>query len=339
MLVPFAIDAHSLDPDVAWTPATIRTCYQGFLDAWERYGLLVHDSEQFENSVLFKTISTAALPPKIKIPLLALLERNPPVPCGNAWGGVITPETILSCAPSAAIALIDDTHAMLDFGFGDDEDERPLQTNAGESIDICRFQSVRRAAVFRRADALASKHIEPNDTWQNIWSSRFAGLAGAPIKHISIVDRYAAKQHSFCSQTQLSGLARFLKQLCGANGIKRTITVFSAWTEDLKRSRSFDDIKREVGEIVQNLGLASIRRLTLCILPDTEFGRLAHDRFIRFGESYVWDIGIGLDAFQGPCAGRSSSATFESGLAVPGYVEIEDGLRNAKEATQIRVIG
>jgi hypothetical protein len=69
------------------------------------------------------------------------------------------------------------------------------------------------------------------------------------------------------------------------------------------------------------------------------FGDLAHDRFIRFSSSYVWDIGIGLEIFQGPRAGKTSAATFKSGFAISEYADIEDRLRAEPRAKEVRVVG
>lgn len=339
MLVPFVIDAESLAPDCDWSPTTTRACHGSLLELWAKAGILVHDGSEFEKSSLHRALQGDSIPVKVRSLWKDFLKRytHAFTGCTNSWSGTVTPETLEKFDIEAAAALVDDTHATAVFDFSEDEDTRTVQLTRGATIDVCRIQAAAQASVFASARQLAGQHIQPKDTWQYIWDMRFAGLTAAKIKQVAIVDRYAMDQHVSCPQFHLSGLVRFLKLLAKDDQAKRYVTVFSAWTAQL-REISLERLARDVGDSVRQFNLSAIRRLNLVMVPNDVFGLIAHDRFVRF-ESYVWEIGLGLEVFQGSCAGKVSSATFKAGSDTEGFEAIERNLRGAKGAREERAIG
>ncbi|WP_157497344.1 hypothetical protein [Diaphorobacter sp. J5-51] len=144
---------------------------------------------------------------------------------------------------------------------------------------------------------------------------------------MSIVDRYAIGQHIAHAQDQLSGLERFLRLLdIDATG-QRHVTIYSAWTADLSGAnrKSIDDIETELRAVFGRLPNKNIKRIKVFMVPNTGFRDDGHDRFVRFGD-YVWDIGLGLEVFDGAYSAKRSSAGFKSGTAIGGYKSVEQDL-------------
>lgn len=323
MLVPFVIDADSLAPDPAWTPTQQRACYNGLLDVWQRTGLLAHDGNTLHGSRLHQAVQ--ALPQSVRPRWQEVLERAPLL-ITPEWNGKVSTVTLGDFAEVAQLALVDDARAEVEFGFIDDCDEA-LQPINGIDISVCRLLSAGQAQAFKAATALAGTHIEAGDKFQATWDARFKALARAPIKIVSIVDRYAIDQHIAHAQNQLSGLERFLRLLDGDATGQRHVTIYSAWTAELSGAnrKSIDDIETELRAVFGRLPCKNIKRIKFFMVPNTSFRDDGHDRFIRFGD-YVWDIGLGLEVLDGAYSAKRSSAGFKSGTAIGGYKGVEQDL-------------
>lgn len=226
----------------------------------------------------------------------------------------------------AQLALVDDTRAEVDFGFDQNCDEAHQMVN-GNDVYVCRLLAAGQANAFQAATNLAGRHIEVGDTFQVTWDTRFKALANAPIKIVSVVDRYAIGQHMTCPQSRLSGLERFLRLLDGYATGDRHVTIYSAWTSDLsgESGKTIDDIEAELRVTFGKLPRKNIKRIKVFMVPNTGFRDDGHDRFVRFGD-YVWDIGLGLEVFDGAYSAKRSSAAFKSGTAISGYKSVEQDL-------------
>ncbi len=323
MLVPFVIDADSLTPDPAWTSTTRRTCYDNFLAVWQRIGLLAHDGGALHGSRLHQAV--LALPQSVRPRVQEVLERSPLI-SAPSWSGSVSVATLGDFAAVAQLALVDDARAEIEFGLGD-ECLEASQSVSGEEVLICRLQAAAQARAFTAATELTGMHIQRGDTFQSIWNSRFRVLAQAPIKLVSVVDRYAIGQHIAHTQNQLSGLERFLRLLDEDATGQRHVTIYSAWTADLsgENRKSIDDIETELRAVLCKLPYRNIKRIKVFMVPNTAFRDDGHDRFIRFGD-YAWDIGLGLEVLDGAYSAKKSSAGFKSGTAIGGYKSVEQDL-------------
>lgn len=329
MLVPFVIDADSLAPDPAWLPAHVRTCHEGLIDTWQRIGLLEYDSHDFETSRLKSAIDK--LPQKIRPLWMEMVERLPLRACRKGWNGSVIASSVGALSNHASVALVDDARAEVEFGMS--EYDLTIRAANAPDVEVCRLQSASQAASFKKAIAKSGAYIEVGDKFSDIWALRFQLLAGIPIKRVSIVDRYAMSRHVTCPQTQLSGLERFLRLLDADACGPRHVTLYSGWTEELK-GRLLPDVEEEIRQLLGKLPRKKVGRIKVVMLPNSTFSGVSHDRFVRF-ENHVWEIGIGLQVFEGAFASERSTATFKTGEVVTGFKRVEDELRAhaaAKEA-------
>jgi len=335
MLVPFAIDAESLDPDGGWSPAQVVTCHKNLLDTWQRIGILVHDGDDFVGSRLRQAID--ALPLKLRLLWQELVERLPMLPADPQWDGIARNNNgnLDALATSANVALLDDVKAEVEFGLDETELSRVLPSHPG--LELCRLLAAPQAQFFEDALSFSGQHIPANQTYSELWASRFAVLARAPIKRITIVDRYAVSQHYECPQDRLSGLERFLRLMDYDATGRRYVTLYSAWTSELNQLKvTLEDIRTELREILGHLPKGHVKHIKIIMLPNADFGHLHHDRFIRFGD-YVWDIGLGVKVFEGAFVAEQSTAGFKAGLQADSYKQAEAGLSAHVRAKYIDV--
>lgn len=338
MLVPFVIDVDSLTPDPNNRPSdfgydpALRACHKNLIDIWQRIGLLVYDGDLFEKSRLYAAIDK--LPQSLRSNWQNILKKGVPlIASGTGWNGTVETTTLKNFCATARLAIVDDTRAYDEFGFSDECDEKSVLINDPKSsIDICRLIAANQATQFKNALSQSMAHIKPGDSYEKIWDSRFKMLAFAPIKQISIVDRYAVGQHCECPQVKLSGLARFLRLLDKDSSGDRYITLYSAWTDQLT-GKTLDHVEVDIQDIIEHLPTKNIKRIKIYMIPNSGFKRDAHDRFIRFGSNFVWEIGRGIKVFEGPCAAEKSTATFKTEiLAVKGFIDTEDELKKHPKA-------
>lgn len=325
MLIPFVIDADSLAPDSEWSPQTQRACYEDFMAAWMRAGLLAVDGDKIHCSSLWKSIDS--IPEKFRSRIRKLMELCPVINIPN-WSGSVTKCDLVEISPVAQVALVDDARAEVKFGFSVDNYEI---CNNGSPVSVCRFQAFRHAQVIRDFENIANMHIEKGETYINIWNKRFKSLAIAPIKMISIVDRYAISRHFAAPQSQLSGLERFLKLLNDSASGSRYITVYSAWNKEFPDS-FFCKITEELYRLQEKYS-SRIKKIEIYMAHNSSFVNHAHDRFVRLHKNgdhqYVWGLGEGLTVFEGPASAARSSANFVTG-DVPSYQQVESDIKDDK---------
>lgn len=332
MLVPFVIDADSLAPDPAWTAAQVHTCHQSLLEVWRRVGLLTHDGDSFENSRLKAAVQQ--LPQKLRTLWQEMLERAPLRACGSGWDGTLKADNISQLIGITSLALVDDGRAEVDFELAEDELSSPVKFAQG--MEVCRLASAVQAKTFQKALDQSGIHIELGETFDNIWALRFRSLATAHIKRVAIVDRYAVSRHFFHPQAQLSGLERFLRLLDQDADGARYVSLFSAWTPELGEEK-LADVKADLAKVMARLPSKKVQRLKISMVPNPAFRVRGHDRFFRFGD-YVWDIGLGLQVFQGAYSPARSSAAFKTGDdIVRGYKKVEEDLAGDRRTKVVEV--
>ena len=337
MLVPFVIDAESLEPEQGWSAVTLRQCHEDILELCERFGLLIHDGPRFIESRLYKAI--ASLPIKQRNRWQAVLKQSPPVPCKTDWAGSVTPQTAPKVCNDAVLALVDNLHAELDFSIPGDEDETRFSAADGQEIVICRLQSGRRASVVLEAEALSVRGISANDGYQDIWDARFRSLAAtrsSEFKQVTIVDRYAMERHlNPRDRHQLSGLQRFLYLLDADAGEPRRVTLFSAWSPGLRDTRP-EDVQAAIDEIMDRRPRQMIDQMTIFMVGNRDYGEVTADRYVRLGH-HVWEFGHGLEVFEAGAARQWSTATFKR--KDQAHQCIEDELRRRVKPRSIKVKG
>jgi hypothetical protein len=331
MLVPFVINADSLTPEREWSDQVSRKCHHDLFEIWRRFGLLVHDGDEIENSSLKRAID--ALPQKMRPQWQAMLDRCPYIPCRNGWDGAVTLAAKETICAFASLALVDNTLALAEFDLAEEQTETVLPSATARQLVVCHLFEASCSSVFKAAEEISGRHIEIGEDYRKIWNLRFRPLALAAIKNISLVDRYAIEQH-LRPRDGFSGLERFLHLLDQDASGPRYVKLYASWTSKLWEK--FGDpttestksaMEPKLKKLAGRLPKGNVERLTVQLVPDRDFKVFARDRFLRFGD-YVWDLGHGLDSFEGSKAAKSCSASFKADAA--SYKKVELGLDACK---------
>ena len=331
MLIPFVIDSDSLAPDPGWNSLRQREIYDNFIETWMQAGLLAVDGNKIDDSILFKSI--ASVPEKYRKRMQGLMMKCPVIYIPK-WKGVVDFYDLGAIAPNAQIALVDDVRAEVEFGLTAEDYE--IRNNETQ-VTVCRFQAFSHSTTVQDFKNIKDTHIEPGDTFKEIWDKRFRNLAIAPIKQISIVDRYAVNRH-FKNldnpKSYFSGLESFLKLLNDTASGDRYVTLYSEQTDYLNDNNITKDKIEDELSVLQKKYSHRVRLLKLYMAPDYIFAKYAHDRFIRFHANdchqYVWDLGKGIEIFEGTSFWATSSAHFLAG-DLKNYKNKEYVIQNNKE--------
>jgi hypothetical protein len=344
MLVPFVIDANSLVPDPSWGHIQQSACFENMLDIWQRIGLLAHDGDKCDGSRLYQAIQD--LPPKFRNLWLPMLTKYPTLGIPD-WNGTVDNKNLKAFATAAQLAIVDDDRAEAEFNLDEEDEELTLPVTPMLDVSIRRIIVASNSCKFKTALIKSASHIEVGDTYQEIWNCRFNTLAKAPIKNITIVDRWAIQQHMLNDNPSiLSGLERFLRLIDKSATGPRNLTLYSSWTHLLTKKprpntsdpepKTIKDVEGELREVFQHLGKdKNINRLKIIMVKD--FAKPAHDRFVRFGDNYVWDLGKGLTPFEGAYASERSSANFKAGVAVDTYANVTEDLNASPDIETFKI--
>lgn len=339
MLVPFVIDPDSIKPDPSWTPSDVANHTQSLLRVWRNFGLLHHDGQDLSASKLYSEIEK--LPPtSIRSALKSALAVLPRCSCTNGWAGCVSEATLGELSKFVKIALVDDAKAEVVFDVAED-----AQSVVAGEVEVCRIKSAEHAKAFLAAEELSGSRIAKGTPWHTIWAKRLRSLASAPIKHITIVDRYAAEQHIRGNRGNArdhhgratmpigwtSGLERFLRELNKDASGARHVTLYASHTKALKEMGiTADAVADELDRLLRELPTRRIKKLTLYLVLDATFARVAHGRYLRFGR-YIWDIDLGLQVLEGGFSPGSATASFKSGEPIKGYDVDEATLRTDRQ--------
>jgi hypothetical protein len=261
--------------------------------------------------------------------------------------GAVAPDTVSDIGGVVSVGLVDDTRAFVEFEIGEDQDEKLVLTAGGRPLAICRLCAANHASVFQQATQIANRSIEAGERYEAIWEPRFKSLASAAcesVKKISIVDRYTVEQFFKCIAIpgRVSGLERFLRLLDQDAGGVRYVSVFAEKTDTLSANLRNEfggvrvAIETKFSELLRRLPAGNVKRLQVHMVPSDGIRMHARDRFVRFGP-YRWDLGHGLDVFQGPAARHGCSASFNGEWA--SAKRVEDALETYGGAVRVKIAG
>lgn len=321
MLVPFAIDAGALVGDPPLSKRDLLEAHEALLVAWKQIGLLVIDGEYASTSALQQAIDAVPVGSVLRGRWRDYVLRVPTLFGGEKWSGVLDEVSIQTLPKIARVC----------FTSSRKRDQIP-EAIENETLELRSIVGPGGCRAFQSAKASSESHITAGDRAEEIWSNRFSALAAATaesFKLVRIIDRYIIGRHLNESKGELT---RFLKLLSATAKKKKHVSVYT--------SRPIrDQLKWSDAEIAAQLrpmseDLQNIASLTIQIVSNWDVRRSQKDRFVMFGEKYVWDLGHGLEPFEDEIAQSNCSASLKTWESTNSYHEILDGLTSPK---QIRV--
>lgn len=280
MLTRFAID-----PDALLSARGSE--HTRFIKQWQQYGILIHDADEFSESELYSTVNN--LPQAFRIIWKKIVDRNKSgawiKPGPKEWKGLRGIEdNIEQLDPlhqAVGLVCLEETRMEL---------VKKVANKNHPDIELSDFSEIDTSAAFELSQALAQKPIRSTGA-SALWRERFEAIASV-AKNITIVDRYALSYRD----TEKSGLETFLVYLDGT-ARRANVTIYSSYgnkPDDVCRA----DACARCRSISERLARGGVCSLKLHLAPSGKFGRVAHDRFVRF-DHLVIELGVGLAVFEG----------------------------------------
>lgn len=312
MLVPFAIEAEAIAGEAHWTPRELRAHHDALLRAWKRIGLFVFDGEHLSNSRLRQAIDDIDEGSVLRGRWNDFVQRVPALAGGQHWAGHLDVAALDGLSKVARICFTRDAKA--------DALEAEAQAVGLELLTLARTGACNGFALGERDAAM---HIRQGDGAREVWERRFAPLAATTsdrLKRISIVDSYAITRHIIDQKEELT---RFLTYLSASSQRAKHVSVYALSPFRDGRPIPVDEVIAALRHLRDNDALPRIASLTVYLAGGQRINR---DRFVMFGEHYVWDLGHGLEPFDADIVTRDCAAALKTWDAAKSYADIIDDM-------------
>jgi len=94
----------------------------------------------------------------------------------------------------------------------------------------------------------------------------------------------------------------------------------------------------EIADELRQLKYENIASLTIWVAPKRDERENQKDRFVMFGDKYVWDLGHGLEPFEDATVQSNCSATLKTWESTGSYQVLLDAMQGIK-TKRIKVWG
>lgn len=312
MLVPFTIEPEAIAGEAHWTQRELRGHHDALLRAWKRIGLFVFDGEHLSSSRLRQAIDDVEDGSVLRGRWNDFVQRVPVVAGAPHWAGELNTTGLDGLSKVARVC----------FARGAKVDELEAEARALK-LEILTLAGSGACNGFTDGEQAASLHIRQGDGAREIWERRFAPLAASTsdrLKQVSIVDPYAVIRLHL---NQKEELVRFLTYLSASAKKGKHVHLFANSPFRDNRPVPVNEIVTALRGLRDNGALPRISSLTVYLAGGQRVNR---DRFVMFGDHYVWDMGHGLEPFETDIVTRDCSVGLKTWEAAKSYAEIIDGM-------------
>ena len=239
-----------------------------------------------------------------------------------SWSELESPYDFQSYRDMIELALVEPIRAAV-LGLSDDGTSTQYYSVTCCGIDVTKLLAFDLSREYARIDTLRHKSIPSGQKREVIWQERFAKLARCG-KRVSIVDRHALVNIGQNDNGFFSLLNLLDRDSQGCN-----ITLYASSKAYHRSDVSIGHIDDQLKGKITKLNRKGVREVSVFLCPDSDFGKIYPDRFIRF-DHCVCDIGHGLEVFSRPKTFRSNSFGFAaSNVREKDALEIEKQLEKA----------
>ena len=297
----FAIETEAINGSA--TPAHIKR----LLDRWERFGILVYP-RRGDPAISQRIGKLAPVPRKSWQLTWAKVVKNNgrAFRCVSSdgavfdWERIDTPNALAASSSEFEVAILEETRAGV------------LEIPDGESgcygeVEGIRLWDIDSSETFSHSEALSSAPIGIGKSISDIWIERFQRLA-AYASEVVVVDQYAARDNN------KAGILRLLRYLDRDSKSCR-VTVYSSPDYHVAAPQLIEAWIRVEAAKLSGRG---IRSVSVQLFDESDFGKYAHDRHIRFDNTVV-RIGRGLRIFENPSVKEATDVDLR--ILKPGAVE------------------
>ena len=325
----------AVDPDALAEPGLDRLArwaeHKRFIELWSELGIVVHPGKDWRSSELGTAVDELDNADLKKLWQVALKNglRTEPGPAGWRAMAEIRGRTDMDRIAESVDVVCASRVRYRTVAGGDDATGRLPSGEA--SPEIARFDCADQSETVQNVRGRRSCFIEQGASATHVWSDLIAPAARF-CRKVVVVDRYSVEE-LYRSPTD-SGLAKLVHHLHDqevGDGGMRDVLVYAAYKAHspgqlLRRLRDLETGLRRIG---------SVRQLVVRLIANQRFGRVAHDRYLRFGTTVI-SLGTGVDVLrcQGQGVGRRCRYQVEEHRAGQ-HVGIERQLERSRGVTVV----
>lgn len=311
MLVPFAIEADAIGGEAHWTPRELRGHHDALLRAWKRIGLFVFDGEHLSTSRLRRAIDGIGEGSILHGRWNDFVQRVPVLAGGEHWAGQLDLGALNGLSQVARVCFTRDAQAAA------------LEATAqGLGLELLTLAGTGACNGFTNGESSAAAHILQGDSTLEVWEQRFSPLAAATsdrLKRVSIVDSYVITRHL----EHREELTRFLTYLSASSQKSKHVSIYAQLPYRDGRPIPDSEVIATLRHLRADGQLPKIASLTVYLASGQRINR---DRFVMFGDHYVWDLGHGLEPFDAHIVARTCAAALKTWDAAKSYSDIVDNM-------------
>jgi hypothetical protein len=202
--------------------------------------------------------------------------------------GVVDLAQLSSLVPFIDVYFVDAETADR-FGLGPQESST-LSIVPG--LEVCRFSCFHNCERLNKALADQAATLDIGKSVAEVWKQFFAPCATLHDS-VVLVDRYAIAE-AMRLATQ-SGIFRLANELNSSSSPRFNLSVFSAIPKNVRDA----EIGLLLNGLLANLARAGLRQFDLYLTESTAFSRIAHCRYLRFGEQICCVLDPGVCVLEG----------------------------------------
>ncbi len=347
MLLPMEIDLSHLKSTGFGEPEVrVRNSHADFLEVWMRHGILIYGGREFHQSPIMSQV--VQLSPDLRKSWQTAFQHCPRVRSNNPdWDGLVDPADLSKSVENPTLIIVEDSTAESLYKVSS-SDYSALKDVSGRTVEVVRFTCIRRSRLIQETAELSGSQIKSGEKFESLWSRRFLWLARAEnLRQISVVDGWAFKNSEVKKEfsiNEVSGSRRFLKYLCRSTSSEKYVKFYTSWggedSEWTSAERKWHGMEfaRLIQAEMRECANGNVKEVDLHIIRQSDFKRIYHDRYIRFG-NYIVDLGNGLLCFEGADEVRSTvTSSFKSGKKVAeDYRKGEINLSENRSPNRIRL--
>lgn len=298
-----------------WTARELRGYHDALLKAWKRVGLFVFDGEHLSASSLRAAIEAVHDGSVMRGRWNDFVLKAPSIAGGQRWPGVLEEPVLSSLSEVARVCFTTDAKIGL-----------YEACSEALHLELLTLAGVGGCNSFALAERNAATHIYKGERVDAVWLARFHPLAAAlsdKLKRVIVVDPYVISRRLVNGTLDLDN---FLAKLSESANKQKHVTVYSLWPYANGHAFRPQAITDGLSPLHRRPEFANIASLTLRLAGGAQISR---DRFVMFGDSYVWDLGHGLEPFQTDSVERTCSASLKTWEAAESYGHVVDGMARA----------
>jgi len=353
MLIPFALDEISLQesPAAYYDASEWNIFHKNVMKFYKDCGALCYSGDAWNEARTELFLSK--IPNNYRQYWSVLLQAYPRLRPKFNWDGII-PSKSEEVFNTIEIGLMSNQRGNNCFGFSEEslESERKITSHSGAKLTLVKGAAYHATERYEEFQNLAGKKIflssAKDVSIEEEWRLKFKNLVcfeNSP-RFITIFDRFGFQEELINPRNNRHHSTSTFIQRVDRDACENKIIQIISSDEILPiRSSRPHPINSEQKELInselRNLKAlcrgGKIAKIELIVVSSSKARWEGHDRHVRFGNLYVWDLGSGTDIFEVLSRRKNVSVSFKTQKeVVESYAATEREFINQKDSVLFR---